>query len=58
MIISVIGEGDARPEIAELAEQVGSELARRGVPAPNTSGQICLLLREKIIFQIPPTGIC
>ena len=31
MIISVIGEGNARPEIAELAEGVGAELARRGV---------------------------
>lgn len=31
MIISVIGEGDARPDIAELAEAVGAELARRGV---------------------------
>ena len=30
MIISVIGEGDARPEIEDLAEQVGQELARRG----------------------------
>lgn len=30
MIISVIGEGDARPEIEDLAEQVGIELARRG----------------------------
>ncbi|MCH9039679.1 MAG: TIGR00725 family protein [Chloroflexi bacterium] len=31
MIISVIGEGNARPDIAELAERVGAELARRGV---------------------------
>lgn len=31
MIISVIGEGDARPDIAELAAEVGAELARRGV---------------------------
>ena len=30
MIISVIGEGNARPEIEDLAEQVGEELARRG----------------------------
>ena len=30
MIISVIGEGNARPEIENLAEQVGEELARRG----------------------------
>ena len=31
MIIGVIGEGTARPHIAELAEQVGRELALRGV---------------------------
>ena len=31
LIISVIGEGDARPDIAELAEAVGAELARRKV---------------------------
>ena len=31
MIISVIGSGQATPEIASLAEQVGRELARRGV---------------------------
>ncbi len=31
MIISVIGEGNARPHIAALAEQVGRELAERGV---------------------------
>ena len=31
LIISVIGESSARPHIAELAEQVGAELARRGV---------------------------
>lgn len=31
LIISVIGESNARPHIAALAEQVGSELARRGV---------------------------
>ena len=30
-IISVIGESNARPRIALLAEQVGAELARRGV---------------------------
>ncbi len=30
MIIAVIGEGNARPEIEVLAEQVGEELARRG----------------------------
>lgn len=30
MIISVIGAGEARPEIAKLAEEVGVELARRG----------------------------
>lgn len=30
MIISVIGEGRARPEIEDLAEQVGAELARQG----------------------------
>ncbi len=30
LIISVIGEGNARPEIEDLAEQVGAELARRG----------------------------
>ena len=29
MIIAVIGESDARPHIAELAERVGRELARR-----------------------------
>ena len=31
MIISVIGESNARPHIAALAEQVGVELAERGV---------------------------
>ena len=31
MIIGVIGEGTARPHIAKLAEQVGRELALRGV---------------------------
>ena len=31
MIISVIGEGDARPHIADLAEKVGAELAKYGV---------------------------
>lgn len=31
MIISVIGESSARPRIALLAEQVGAELARRGI---------------------------
>jgi len=31
LIISVIGESNARPHIAALAEQVGRELARRGV---------------------------
>ena len=31
LIISVIGESNARPHIAALAEQVGMELARRGV---------------------------
>ena len=31
LIIGVIGEGTARPHIAELAEQVGRELAQRGV---------------------------
>ncbi len=31
MIISVIGSSSAKPEHAELAEQVGRELARRGV---------------------------
>lgn len=31
MIIAVIGESDARPHIAELAEQVGRELARRNI---------------------------
>ena len=31
MIISVIGEGNARPEVASLAEQVGRELALRDV---------------------------
>ena len=31
MIIGVVGEGTARPHIAELAEQVGRELALRGV---------------------------
>ena len=31
MIIGVIGEGTARPHIAELAEQVGRELGLRGV---------------------------
>ena len=31
MIIAVIGESDARPHIAELAEQVGRELARRKI---------------------------
>ena len=31
MIISVIGEGNASPEIAALAEQVGRELAKRGI---------------------------
>lgn len=30
LIISVIGESSARPRIAELAEQVGRELAARG----------------------------
>ena len=30
VIISVIGEGNARPEIGDLAEKVGVELARRG----------------------------
>lgn len=30
LIISVIGEGNARPEIEALAEQVGQGLARRG----------------------------
>ena len=30
LIISVIGESNARPHIASLAEQVGAELARRG----------------------------
>ena len=31
LIISVIGESNARPHIAALAEQVGKELAERGV---------------------------
>ena len=31
MIIAVIGESDARPHIAELAEEVGHELARRKI---------------------------
>ena len=31
LIISVIGEHEARPQIVELAEQVGLELAQRGV---------------------------
>ena len=31
LIISVIGEHEARPQIIKLAEQVGLELARRGV---------------------------
>ena len=31
MIVSVIGEGQVRPHIALLAEQVGMELANRGV---------------------------
>ncbi len=31
LIISVIGESNARPHIADLAEQVGRELATRGV---------------------------
>ena len=31
LIISVIGESNARPHIALLAEQVGAELAKRGV---------------------------
>lgn len=31
LIISVIGESNARPHIAALAEQLGVELARRGV---------------------------
>ena len=31
MIISVIGAGNPTPEIADLAEQVGRELAKRGV---------------------------
>ena len=31
MIISVIGEGDARPDIADLAEKVGTELAKHRV---------------------------
>ena len=31
MIIAVIGESSARPHIAELAEQVGRELARREI---------------------------
>ena len=31
LIISVIGESNARPHIAALAEQVGTELANRGV---------------------------
>ena len=31
LIISVIGAGEASPEIADLAEQVGRELARRGI---------------------------
>ena len=31
MIISVIGEGNASPETAALAEQVGRELAKRGI---------------------------
>ena len=31
LIISVIGESNARPHIAALAEQVGKELAQRGV---------------------------
>ncbi len=31
MIIAVIGESNARPRIAELAEQVGRELARRKI---------------------------
>ncbi len=31
MIIAVIGESHARPHIAELAEQVGRQLARRGI---------------------------
>jgi len=31
LIISVIGEGDARPDIADLAEKVGAELAKYGV---------------------------
>ena len=31
MIIAVIGESDARPHIAELAERVGRELARRNI---------------------------
>ena len=31
LIISVIGESNARPHIAALAEQVGRELAERGV---------------------------
>ena len=31
LIIAVIGESNARPHIAALAEQVGAELAKRGV---------------------------
>ena len=31
MIIAVIGESNARPHIAELAEEVGRELARRNI---------------------------
>ena len=31
LIIAVIGEGNARPHIAELAEEVGRELARRNI---------------------------
>ena len=31
LIVSVIGEGQVRPHIARLAEQVGIELANRGV---------------------------
>ena len=31
MIISVIGEGDTSPEVTPLAEQVGKELADRGI---------------------------